>query len=67
MIAGPVDLVIKNVRLVRPKQPEVAQMDVGIKDGRYVRVEGDIPAREARQVFQRVRPVHPELHAPRRQ
>jgi allantoinase len=43
----PLDLVIKNVRVVRPNWPTIDPLDLGVKDGRYVRVEPDIPAGEA--------------------
>ena len=46
----PLDLVVKNVRVVRPRQPTVERLDVGIKDGRFARLAPDIPAGDAREV-----------------
>ena len=51
MTAASLDLVVKNVRLVRPQHVTVGPMDLGVKDGRFVRVEREIPAGEALQVF----------------
>ncbi len=45
------DLVIKNVRLVRPRRPEVERLDIGIAGERVARLSRDIPAAEARQVY----------------
>jgi len=39
MTARSLDLVIKNVRLVRPGQSAVETMDLGVKDGRFVAVQ----------------------------
>ena len=44
------DLVIKNVRVVRPHHPDVELLDLGVRDGRFVRIAPDIPAGEARAV-----------------
>ncbi|HET7343157.1 MAG TPA: dihydroorotase family protein [Methylomirabilota bacterium] len=49
--AQPLDLLIKNVRLVRPRQPEVATVDLGVTDGRFARIAPGIPATEAREVY----------------
>ncbi len=45
------DLVIKNVRVVRPNLPEVNLMDLGITNGKFVRVAPQIPAASAKEVF----------------
>ncbi|HXG17053.1 MAG TPA: dihydroorotase family protein [Calidithermus sp.] len=45
------DLVIKNVRVVRPRRPEVERLDIGVAGERIARLAPDIPATEARQVF----------------
>ncbi len=45
------DLLIKNVRLVRPRRPSVEMQDLGIVDGRFARVEPAIDASEAREVY----------------
>ena len=44
----PLDLVIKNVRVVRPRRPQVERLDLGVQDGRFARIAPDIPAAEAR-------------------
>jgi allantoinase len=44
------DLVIKNVRVVRPHRPAVDLLDLGVRAGRFVRIAPDIPASEARAV-----------------
>jgi allantoinase len=46
----PLDLVIKNVRVVRPHRPAVDLLDLGIRDGRFARIGPDIPASEGREV-----------------
>jgi allantoinase len=45
------DLLVKNVRLVRPHSDAVQTMDIGIKEGRFARIEADIPAEDAANVF----------------
>ncbi|MDW8325298.1 MAG: dihydroorotase family protein [Anaerolineales bacterium] len=45
------DLVIKNVRVVRPKRTSVDLLDIGIADGKFVRLAPEIRADEARQVI----------------
>jgi allantoinase len=44
------DLVIKNVRVVRPHRPDVDLLDLGVRDGHFVRIAPDIPAGEARAI-----------------
>ncbi len=44
------DLVIKNVRVVRPNRPDVARLDLGVKDGRFARIAPEIPAGDGREV-----------------
>ncbi|MFW6070232.1 MAG: dihydroorotase [bacterium] len=46
----PYDLLIKNVRLVRPHQEEVAERDVAVRQGKVARVAPQIAADEAREV-----------------
>jgi allantoinase len=46
----PLDLVIKNVRVVRPRKTSVDLLDVGIKDGKFARLAPDIPAGDANDV-----------------
>lgn len=45
------DLVIKNVRVVRPNQPSVDRFDIGIKDEKIARLAPDMPAGAANEVF----------------
>src|SRR5437899_282648 len=45
------DLVVKNVRVVRPRSPTVERLDLGVKDGRFALLAPEIPATEARNVF----------------
>jgi allantoinase len=46
----PLDLVIKNVRVVRPRKTSVDLLDIGIKDGKFARLAPDIPAGDANEV-----------------
>ena len=48
---APLDLVIKNVRVVRPGRPQVERLDLGVKDGRFARIAPEIPAAGAREVY----------------
>lgn len=43
------DLVIKNVTVVRPGQPDKI-LDIGVLDGKFERIEEDIPTRDAKAV-----------------
>ncbi len=47
----PLDLVVKNVRVVRPRQPGIARLDLGIAGGRFARIAPEIAADDAREVF----------------
>ena len=47
----PLDLVIKNVRVVRPRLPRVDTLDLGVRDGRFARIEPAIEAADARRVY----------------
>jgi hypothetical protein len=44
------DLLIKNVRVVRPNRISVQKADVAIEGGKFARVGRDIPAEQARKV-----------------
>ncbi len=44
------DTLIKNVRLVRPRESEVAVRDVAVRDGAFAAVGTDLPAEAAREV-----------------
>ena len=45
------DLVIKNVRVVRPNKNTVDLLDIGIKDGKFARIQPEIAADEANEVI----------------
>src|ERR1700756_3275408 len=45
------DLVIKNVRVVRPNQSGVDCLDIGIKDGKVVKLSPEIRADHAAEIF----------------
>jgi allantoinase len=45
------DLVVKNVRVVRPQGHAVHEADIAIDDGKFAQIGGDIPAKEAKQVY----------------
>ena len=49
--APSLDLVVKNVRVVRPNHPAVELLDLGVTDGRFVRIAPEIPAGAAREVY----------------
>ena len=44
------DLLIKNVRVVRPNRQRVDLLDVGIVDGKFARISPEIPAEDALEV-----------------
>jgi allantoinase len=44
------DLLVKNVRVVRPHKNSVQKSDVGVADGRFVKLRRDIAAEDARKV-----------------
>ena len=46
----PFDLVIKNVRLVRPQGNAVHAADIGISGGKFTRISGNIAVKEAKAV-----------------
>jgi allantoinase len=48
---SPLDLVIKNVGVVRPRRPGVERVDIGVKDGRFARLAPAIPVTEAAEIF----------------
>ena len=47
----PFDLIIKNVRLVRPQETAVATTDIGIKDGRFARIATHLPPHEGQEIY----------------
>jgi allantoinase len=54
------DLLVKNGRVVRPDHTEVAGVDLGILDGKFIRIEPGIPVDEAAEVVDaRGRLVYP--------
>ena len=42
---------IKNVRAVRPRRPQVERLDLGVKDGRFALIAPDIPVAQATEVY----------------
>ena len=44
------DLLIKNVRVVRPRKSSVVKMDIAVSDGRFVKVAKGLKPADARQV-----------------
>ncbi len=44
------DLIIKNVKVVRPHKEEVETMDLGIKNGKFEKIASSIETSEAREV-----------------
>jgi allantoinase len=47
----PLDLLIKNVRVVRPNTMSVDRLDIAVKDGKVARLAPDIAAGQAKEVF----------------
>ena len=47
----PYDLVIKNVRLVRPNQNQVSPADIGIKDGKFASVAPELAADQGKEAI----------------
>ena len=47
----PYDLLIKNVRVVRPRGNAVHAADLGISGGKFAKVSGNIAAKEAKTVY----------------
>ncbi len=45
------DLIIKNVRVVRPGASAAVEADIGVKDGKVSRVAPSLPATEAKAVY----------------
>jgi allantoinase len=50
--AHPFDLLIRNVRLVRPGHPSVERGDIAVKDGRIAQVGAGLAAASAAKVFE---------------
>ena len=48
---APLDLVVKNVRVVRPGHPVVERLDLGIRAGRFAELAPEIPAARAAAVY----------------
>lgn len=49
--APPLDLLIRNVRVVRPNRGAVERLDLGVTNGRFARIAPEIPAKDAREAF----------------
>ncbi|HUN22226.1 MAG TPA: dihydroorotase family protein [Anaerolineales bacterium] len=47
----PFDLIIKNVRVIRPNRNAVDLLDIGIRDGKFAKLAPEIPAEDGREVF----------------
>ena len=47
----PYDLVIKNVRVVRPQGNAVHESDLAIHNGKFAKISGNIPAKDAKTVY----------------
>ena len=45
------DLLLKNVSVVRPQGSEVHEQDIAIKGGKFAKIAGAIPARDARPLY----------------
>jgi allantoinase len=48
-MAQDLDLVIKNLRVVRPGARTVEALDIGIKDGRFARIDKSIPVADSKK------------------
>ncbi len=48
----PLDLLIRNVRLVRPGVPEVQDCDLGVRDGKFAEIAPAIPVENAGEVYE---------------
>jgi allantoinase len=48
---SPLDLIVKNVRVVRPRRPGVERLDLGVRDGLFALIAPVIPAADARAVY----------------
>jgi len=46
----PYDLIVKNVRVVRPNRTSVDLLDIGVKDGKFARLAPELRAEEANEV-----------------
>ena len=51
MVEKALDLIIQNVRVVRPNQETVERLDLGIKDGKFARIAPDIPENMGKELF----------------
>jgi len=49
---GTYDLIVKNVRVVRPDNDTVLDADIGVKDGRVLEVAAGLEASESAEVFE---------------
>lgn len=45
------DLLVRRVRVVRPGRPGADLLDLGVREGRFARIEPEIPAAAAREVY----------------
>jgi len=61
------DLVVKNVRVVRPNKSDAESLDIAIQDGSIARLAADIDPAEAVRVFVAYRPEEHEPDPQRRE
>jgi allantoinase len=45
------DLIIKNVRVVRPRPGAPLEADIGVKDGKFSRIAPNLPVADAKEVY----------------
>ena len=45
------DLIVKNVRVVRPNRQALDLLDLGISDGKFARIAPEIPTADGKEVF----------------
>ncbi len=45
------DLIIKNLRIVRPKASGVVEADIAVKDGKFSRIAPNLPVADAKEVY----------------
>src|SRR5262245_24349692 len=50
-MSKPLDLIVKNVRVVSPNKPSVESLDVGIKGGKFAQLAPELRSDQANEVF----------------
>jgi hypothetical protein len=51
MADRPRDLIVRNVRAVRPHRPAVERLDLGVEDGQFALIAPTIPVQDAVHVY----------------